>query len=188
MFKGTGYKLLLYDLQSPVNIGQILRTGEQFHIDVIVYDPRDIFSDPTKRRTISDFSCGALSRHPPKLIPDYSVFRAMHDGRLVATCLRPDAMLLNNFYFRRQDTIILGNEYDGLPASVIDAADASLYIPLPKAELPKPASFSAIDPARSAAVAQNGVPNLNVAMTASIISYTSYLQSSFAPFGSHLNG
>lgn len=132
---------------------------------------------------ISDFSCGALNRRPPRVITEYAAFSALHPGRIVATCLRPDATLLKDFWFQQEDLVILGNEYDGLPASVIDSADAGLYIPLPKADLPKPRSFSPIDPSRAASVAQNGIPNLNVSIAASIIGYTSRLQSDFTPHG-----
>ena len=171
--------VLLYGLQSPVNIGQILRTGEQFQMRVFIFDPRGIFNDSEKRHVISDFSCGALTRRPPCLIDDYQAFKDNHRGRMVATCLRPDATLLSDFCFQQEDIVVLGNEYDGLPSPIIDTADAALYIPLPKASLPKPPSFAPIDASRNASVAQDGIPNLNVAMTASIIGYVSRMQTSF---------
>ncbi|MDE3036829.1 MAG: hypothetical protein KGJ21_00025 [Pseudomonadota bacterium] len=84
--------------------------------------------------------------------------------------------MLPQFSFHSEDVILLGNEYDGLPAHIIEECDSTMYIPLPQAVLYKPQSFSPIDPVRSRSVAQNGIPNLNVAMTASIISYNMYLQ------------
>lgn len=166
---------LLYGLQSPINIGQILRTSEQFGLDVTLYDAHQTFNEENMK-TISDFSCGALKRKTPKFIHDYASFRQAHRGRVIATCLSPRATVLPDFLFRRDDMILLGNEYDGLPEHIIEDCDDMVYIPLPPAILHKPESFSPIDATRAASVSQNGIPNLSVAMTASILSYFIHTQ------------
>lgn len=168
--------LFLYDIQSPVNIGLILRAAEQFHIPVAIFDPRGILNNAKSMETISDFSCGAYGRRPLELVDKLDGFRAAHPSRLIATGMDKAAIPLPNFQFRSDDIILLGNEYDGLPNHVTSKTDATLYIPLPPGFLPKPRSYSPIDPARAAAVSKNGVPSLNVSTAAAIISYTMYTQ------------
>jgi tRNA G18 (ribose-2'-O)-methylase SpoU len=85
-------------------------------------------------------------------------------------------MPLRDFIFEPGDVVFLGNEYDGLPSTMIGSADATLYVPLPPGYLPKKRSHSPIDPERPVPVVQNGIPNLNVAMAATIICYEMYTQ------------
>jgi tRNA G18 (ribose-2'-O)-methylase SpoU len=168
--------LFLHDLQSPINIGLILRAGEQFQIDVAMCDARGILKNKSKLLTISDFSCGALDRRPPRIVSSMAAFRKKKSGRMIAACLDKNAKILRNFVFEPNDVILFGNEYDGLSREIIVAADAKLYIPLPPGAVPKPRSYSPIDPKRVAAVGRNGLPNLNVAMAATIIGYEMYSQ------------
>ena len=53
-----GLEFLLYGLQSPINIGMILRVAETYRFHVAIYDPFCLLDHPDKLRTISDFSCG----------------------------------------------------------------------------------------------------------------------------------
>jgi len=168
--------LFLYDLQSPINIGMILRIGEQFQIPVAIYDKRNIMKDENKVKQISDFSCGSINRTQPEYVESFNIFKEKHCGRIIATCLNKIAEPLQNFKFKEDDIILFGNEYDGLSKDLIENADACLYIPLPPGFFPKPRSFSPIDPSREAAVSQNGVPNLNVSMSTAIISYVYRIQ------------
>jgi len=169
--------LFLYDLQSPINIGLTLRAAEQFDDRVAIYDPRSILADPQKAVTISDFSCGAFTRRAPQIVDSLAALRKTQSGRIIATSLDRHSIPLNEFDFREGDVILLGNEYDGLPADVIQNADARLYIPLADVVVPKQKSQGTpIDPTRQAEVAQNGVPNLNVATAAAIISYARHVQ------------
>jgi len=163
---------LLNDLQSPINIGQCLRIAETYGIDLHVNDPRKITADAKNSQTISDFSCGAWDRRAWRALDGAEGFmRTYGKGRLVATCLRPEAVRLPEFQFRPNDLIIFGNEYDGLETHLLELADEMVYIPLPNACLPKPRSWRPIDPNRFHEVSQNGVPNLSVAVSAGIVAY-----------------
>ena len=168
--------LFLYDVQSPINIGLTLRAAEQFQRPVTIFDPRKILDDPEKSLTVSDFSCGALTRTPPQRVDSLTSYRDNKRGRLVATCLAPDSVPLPEFTFWENDTVLLGNEYDGLPQWLIEFADIRLNIPLPPGSLPKPKSHSPIDPLRETTVSQDGTPNLNVSTAAAIISYSWRMQ------------
>ena len=163
---------LLDDLQSPINIGKCARIAEIYGMELYIHDPRNLTADPNALQTISDFACGAWQRRTNHIHDNIqSLVGNYKKGRLIATCLDKDAIPLQDFEFKADDLIMLGNEYDGLPAELIDGADAKVYIPMPQTHLPKFRSYSPIDPSRIAAVNQNGNPNLNVAVSAGIIGY-----------------
>lgn len=167
---------MLHETQSAVNFGQIFRICDMFHMWLDVYDPRGIFQDDEKRKTIHDFSVGALNRLRDFMVLDFDVYRQNMQGRMIATCLEEDSVKLNDFTFQPHDVVFMGNEYDGLPQHLIDEADVKLYIPLPPGEAPKPRSFSPIDENRTAQVNQVGVPNLSLSMSCAIIAYALQVQ------------
>jgi tRNA G18 (ribose-2'-O)-methylase SpoU len=170
-----GLEFLLYGLQSPINIGMILRIAETYQFRVSIYDKPRVLEDPDKFRTVKDFACGAVERRGFRSIRDEAGLRQILQGRrLVATSIERGATSLPNYQFCPGDTFSLGNEYDGLPEQVIAQADAVLNIPMPLVWTPKPKSLSPIDPGRTTSVARDGQPNLNVAMSAGIICYTAY--------------
>lgn len=163
---------LLDNLQSPINIGKCARVAEIFGMGLYIHDPRNVVGKPDAFRTITDFACGAWERRASHMVNDVTDFVGNYrKGRVIATCLDTDAIRLHDFEFAEGDLIMLGNEYDGLPSGLIESADAKIYIPMPKLYLPKPCSHWPIDPARSTAANQNGVPNLNVAVAAGIVGY-----------------
>ena len=61
-YEALGLELLLYELQSPINIGTILRIAEAYHFKVSILDPHGVLEDPQKLPTVKDFACGAISR------------------------------------------------------------------------------------------------------------------------------
>jgi tRNA G18 (ribose-2'-O)-methylase SpoU len=170
-------EFLLYALQSPINIGMILRVAETYRFHVSIYDPFCVLDHPDKLRTISDFSCGALPRRGfRELADDAAVARILRGRRLIATSILPTSCALPDFSFCRGDVFALGNEYDGLPNALLSQSDAVLHIPMPPGFMPKPKALHPIDPDRTAPVARDGQPNLNVAMTAGILCYGAYLR------------
>ena len=174
------YSIILNALQSPVNIGRILRTCEVFQVNVGISDTHDILKDKEKRKTVSDFACGALDRTDIWSVGDLNKKSTLQNlkkkGRIIATCIGQKAVELPDFKFKENDMIIIGNEYDGLPLELIKQADAKLYIPMPKILVPKFRSFYPIDPDRQEDVKQNGLANLSASTSANIISYAIYLQ------------
>lgn len=172
--------ILLNALQSPVNIGRILRTCEVFQVNVSIYDHSKVLQDAEKRRTISDFSCGALERtrlgKAEDLTRKENVLKLKEHGRLIATCVGQNAVELPDFVFQEGDTVVVGNEYDGLSPEFISLADEKLYIPMPEVHVPKFRSYSPIDPDRDEDVKQNGLANLSASTSANIIAYSIYLQ------------
>jgi len=166
-------RIVLWDLQSPINIGMILRTAEVFGAEVTAYDGHRIFEDATRLQTIRDFACGALERRPPRILAEPV---PVPSARSVATAITADAQSVRAFEFSHDDCIYLGNEYDGLPDDILWGSDARVTIPMPDGYLPKPPSAHPIDPSRPDTVNSNGTPNLNVSAAAAIILFEAYSQ------------
>lgn len=171
--------LLLFDLQSAINIGMLLRVGEVYQRTVLIHDPRSVLARDDARKTISDFAVGALQRRPPTPVSaDMAQLKARSGGRLVAADAAPGARNSMTFDWRADDCIVLGNEYDGLPAHVLGAVDAIVTIPMPPGYYPKPTSSSPIDPARARTVSNDGAPSLNVATAGAVLCSVAYARTS----------
>jgi tRNA G18 (ribose-2'-O)-methylase SpoU len=173
-FSALGLGLVVYAVQSPTNIGMILRVAEAYGMTVSIFDPHGVLAEPEKRKTIEDFSCGSLRRRGFVLLNSPQDVAAQRVGRrLVVTSIVAGGSALPTTEFSSGDLIVLGNEYDGAPPEMLADADVSLHIPMPDVWMPKPASWYPIDPSKSS-VARDGTPNLNVAMSAAIICYAAY--------------
>jgi tRNA G18 (ribose-2'-O)-methylase SpoU len=173
---GAGLELLLYNLQSPINIGMILRVAETYNFGVSIYDSHCVLDAEEKLQTIRDFACGAVTRRGFRRLSDQAAVEVAFAGRrLVSTSIETRARALPGFRFRPGDVVALGNEYDGLPVAMLASADEILHIPMPQGFVPKPVSRTPIDPARTQPVARDGQPNLNVAMAAGILCYAAFV-------------
>jgi tRNA G18 (ribose-2'-O)-methylase SpoU len=170
--RGPGIRLLLWNVQSAINLGMLLRVAETYRVPVGI-----LGAGPVLSATTSDFACGALERVGFTALSDAAAAHAWRGkGRLIATSIDRAAASLPEFCFTPGDVVALGNEYDGLPAEIDAAADCKIIIPMAEVWTPKPPSRSPIDPARSKPVARDGEPNLNVAMAGGIICYAAYIQ------------
>lgn len=167
-------RLLLHGLQSPINVGTLLRVAETFGVGVDVWDPAGLFRDAEKLRWIHDLSCGAYSRGAFRLLDDAPRPRE-ESIRTIATCLREEATRLPDFVFRPGDLVAIGNEYDGLPADYIAGADCRLHIPMPAGHTPKLPSLQPIDPAHQPVDPDDGSPVLSSAVSGAIICYAASL-------------
>jgi tRNA (cytidine/uridine-2'-O-)-methyltransferase len=166
--------LLLWSLQSPINIGMILRVAEGYGFAVRLLDSHAVLADRTKRETVSDFSCGAFVRRGLSTLKRVDFDGLRRYGRLIATDIEGATASLPEFRYRPGDIFLLGNEYSGLPPDIRAAADEVLSIPMPPAWTPRLEAIRPIDPVRASMVARNGQPSLNVAMTAGILCYAVY--------------
>ena len=176
-YAALGLEFLLYELQSPINIGAILRIAEVYQFKVSILDPHGVLNDPEKLSRMKDFACGAFSRRTLQRLEGASALaRLRSERRMIATSIGRNTVSLANFRFAPGDLIVLGNEYDGLPDEVVAGADALLHVPTPPAWLPKERSHSPIDPAQIAPVSRDGQPSLNVGMTAGILCYAAYAE------------
>ena len=171
-------EIVLWGIQSPINTGMVMRITELYQLRLGIFDPFGILNHVEKLQTISDFSCGAYTRQGFRNLSGLSdLHPETNSQRVIATSIDDGSISLEDFIFQPGDSIIFGNEYDGVSEELINSADCCLHIPTPKIFLPKYKSFSPIDHHRDHAVAHNGVPSHNVAVSVGIISHAIYLQS-----------
>jgi tRNA (cytidine/uridine-2'-O-)-methyltransferase len=122
-------RLALYQPDIPQNTGTILRLAACLGTPVEVIGPTGFaLTDRALRRAGLDYLAHVeLVRHP-----DFAAFgRALRGrgGRLVLLTTRAD-LVYTDFRFQQDDTLLLGRESAGVPASVHAVADARLRIPL----------------------------------------------------------
>lgn len=167
--------LTLVNLQSPINIGMLLRVGEMYRRQVFISDIHNVFSSRTSRQTISDFAVGALQRLDIGWAErnDLSTLATPNGSRMLGTDSTQSAQNAFDFDWRVTDNIVLGNEYDGLGETML-TLDHVLTIPMPEGYYPKPRSYDPIDPNRSRRVANEGTPSLNVAMAGTALCAIAY--------------
>ena len=80
-YSALGLELLLVGLQSPINIGMILRVAETYQFHVSVIDRFGVLADTAKLGVIGDFACGALARRGYQLVDGDSGLARLRAGR-----------------------------------------------------------------------------------------------------------
>jgi tRNA (cytidine/uridine-2'-O-)-methyltransferase len=120
-------RLALYEPDIPQNTGTMLRLAACLGVGVDLIEPCGfVWDDRRLRRAGMDYLEGVdLTRHE-----SWAAFRAKpRAGRLVLLTTAGDAAY-TDFAFRPSDTLMVGRESAGVPASVHQAVDARLVIPL----------------------------------------------------------
>ena len=121
--------LMLSDVRDPGNFGTVLRSASAFGVDrVILSGCADLFSPKAVRA-----SMGALFRLRTATVDDPTAFiRALQSTgrRVLATALGEHSLTLGSCDLNGSDVPVIGNEGHGLAPDVIDAADATLLIPM----------------------------------------------------------
>jgi tRNA (cytidine/uridine-2'-O-)-methyltransferase len=123
-------RVVLFQPQIPPNTGNVARTCAATGMELHLIEPLGFaITDRHLRRAGLDYwPWVRLTRHP-----DLSSFlseRRRIGGRLVALSSHAEAVY-HDFCYAPDDWLLFGRECDGLPASVLDGADARLRIPLP---------------------------------------------------------
>ena len=119
-------RLALFEPDIPQNAASLIRLGACLGVAVDIIEPCGfLFSEAGFRRAGMDYVERAdIVRHT-----SWEAFLAAKEGRLVLlTTKAPTAYTA--FAFRPDDILILGRESAGVPASVHEAADSRLRIPL----------------------------------------------------------
>lgn len=119
-------RIALHQPDIAGNVGTILRLGACMGVAVDIVEPCGFpLGDRALRRAAMDYAgAAAVVRHV-----DFARFRATVPGRLVLLTTG-GATRLPDFAFHADDTLLLGSEGAGVPASVHDAADARVLIPM----------------------------------------------------------
>lgn len=121
-------RLAAYQPDIAPNLGAMIRVCACFDAGLDVIEPCGFaLSDKALRRAAMDYADRAeVVRHR-----SWDAYRdAPRAGRLVLLSTR-GATPLWDFGFRPGDTLMVGRETAGVPASVAAAADAALVIPMP---------------------------------------------------------
>lgn len=120
-------RLALYQPDIAPNVGAIIRLGACMATPVDVIEPCGFaFSLHAVRRQVMDYGDVAdVERHR-----SWELFlQDRKPGRLVALTTRAKGVVWD-FDFRDGDTLLLGQESSGLPASVHAMVDAAVRIPM----------------------------------------------------------
>lgn len=125
-----GRYLLLAHLQDPGNLGTILRTADALGIDgvYLTRDCPDLYSPKVLRSAM-----GGIFRLPFAAVESLEEPIAALQAKgipVYAAALSPDAQPLDCLDFRRGSAALIGNEGNGLPEHLIQAASGTAIIPM----------------------------------------------------------
>lgn len=144
--------LALDGITNPQNLGMIIRSAAAGDIDGILLARK---GTAALGPLVIKASAGTLYRAPLLFCPSLAEALTLCQERGAQVCTLEAEAPLSLFDFRAKGfcVYVLGNETDGVGAQVRALADIQLSIPM-----------------------RNGVESLNVAVTASLIAYGSYLE------------
>jgi 23S rRNA (guanosine2251-2'-O)-methyltransferase len=144
--------LALDGITNPQNLGMLIRSAAAGQIDGIIL-PRK--GTAALGPLVIKASAGTLYRAPLLLHPSLPEALELCRAKGAQICTLQAEAPLTLFHHREQGfcVYVLGNETDGVSATIKALADTQLSIPM-----------------------RNGVESLNVAVTASLIAYAPYLE------------
>ena len=122
--------VLLESVRDPSNLGAIIRSAAAMGVDRIILsaDCADVYHAKALRA-----SMGAVFHLQIDLAEDLPAVIAQLRGgsrRVFAAALDVNAKTLGSFSLCTSDCVVIGNEGHGLSESVIEACDASVFIPM----------------------------------------------------------
>ena len=122
--------LLLDAIQDPGNLGTMIRTADAAGYDLVVLGQGtvDLYNDKVIRATQGSlWHLPIIQADLEDWIPDFQA----KQGRVLATALHQEALDYRQVSQSGPLAILVGNEGQGVQAALIQAADQSLYIPMP---------------------------------------------------------
>ena len=143
--------LALDGISNPQNLGMIIRSAAAGRIDGIIWSRK---GNAALGPLVIKASTGTLYRAPLLLCPSLpeALRKCKERGAQICTLAADAALSLFEYQAREFCVFVLGNETEGVSAGIRELADTPLSIPM-----------------------SNGVESLNVAVTASLVAYASYL-------------
>ncbi len=122
-------RLALYQPDIPQNAGTLIRLGACLGVAIDIIEPAGFtFTMRELRRATLDYAALAeVCRHL-----NWEAFlgaQADAGGRLVLLTTKA-GLAYTEFRFRSGDTLVLGRESAGVPASVVTACDAAVRVPM----------------------------------------------------------
>lgn len=116
--------VLLDKIQDPGNLGTILRTAAWFGFETVLLTEAcaDVFSSKVLRA-----SMGGAFHLDYFYVEDISVLEKIEKAEIVAADL--DGVLLNDFKFKKESIILIGNEANGISEEIQVIIDKKIHIP-----------------------------------------------------------
>jgi TrmH family RNA methyltransferase len=173
LMAGTPLLVALVGVQDPGNVGTIVRAAEAFGATGAATCPSDGIgtADPFGPKALRASAGSALRLpivigiSPAILLTQLRIFRVKVYAAVAAEDSKIQGMEASSHLLRPWDVdwqgpaaILIGNEGSGLPADLVRAANARVYIP------------------QAAATAPVGIESLNAAMAASVLLYEAQRQ------------
>jgi TrmH family RNA methyltransferase len=174
LMAGTPMLVALVGVQDPGNVGTIVRAAEAFGATGAATCPSDGIgtADPFGPKALRASAGSALRLpivvgiSPAILLAQLRIFRvkvyaavaASEDSKIQAAEAASPLLRPWDVDWQGPAAILIGNEGSGLPADLVRAADARVYIP------------------QAAATAPVGIESLNAAMAASVLLYEAQRQ------------
>ena len=140
------FTLGLVDVQDPGNAGAVIRSAHAFGATGVIAIGES--ADPAGWKAIRAAMGSTFVVPVASASLEDALAEARHHGVRVVATIAHGAMPLDEIDLRLPTLILLGREGAGLPAGVVDQADARMTVPM-----------------------RDGVESLNVAVTAGIIAY-----------------
>ncbi len=124
-------QVVLYQPQIPPNTGNVARTCAATGTALHLIEPLGFTIDDRqlKRAGLDYWPWVSLECHAD--LVQFERRRLIQGGRLVALSSQASAHY-HRFSFRPDDWLLFGRETDGLPADLLEQADATLTIPMPR--------------------------------------------------------
>ncbi len=122
--------LLLYAMQDPGNLGAVIRSAVAFGVECIVLSENcaDLYNTKTIRAAM-----GSLFHIRAYVVSDFlhAIKTLQRMGRRVlAAELRDGAVSLADIALSSNDCVLIGNEGHGIPTSISEMCDSSVYLPI----------------------------------------------------------
>lgn len=120
-------RIALYEPEIAGNVGAILRLGACLGAAVDLIEPLGfLWDDRRVRRAAMDYiDHVSVTRHA-----GFEAFRATTEGRRLVLMTTKAAQSVYDFDFQHDDILLFGKESAGVPATVAEACDARLRIPM----------------------------------------------------------
>ncbi|MCX7283794.1 MAG: tRNA (cytidine(34)-2'-O)-methyltransferase [Novosphingobium sp.] len=120
-------RIALFEPEIAGNVGAVLRLGACFGTPVDLVEPMGfVWDDRRVRRTAMDYIDHVeVARHA-----DFDAFRASVGQQRLILFTTKGSEVLHDFTFRADDVLLFGKESAGVPATVAQACDARVIIPI----------------------------------------------------------
>lgn len=120
-------RIALYEPEIAGNVGAILRLGACLGAAVDLIEPLGfLWDDRRVRRAAMDYiDHVSVTRHA-----GFEAFRATTGGQRLVLMTTKAAQSVYDFDFQSDDILLFGKESAGVPATIAEACDARLRIPM----------------------------------------------------------